>query len=206
MHEFKPVSGNIKYLMVMLHGLASNGADLFNLVPFLSCKLEDVAFIAPDGIAHCDQAPFGYQWFSLKDRSPEIMAKELEIAAPKIMELIDNKAKQYEIDKSNIILFGFSQGAMTSLYLALDQKEPFHSVIACSGALIEPKKINNIKTPICLIHGQEDEVVPYTSMEIATETLTSLKVENESLGIKNLAHSIDIKGIEATIKFIKSRA
>ena len=204
-NEFSPKSGKVKYLMVLLHGVGSNGDDLFNLVPYLADNLEDIYFYSPNAIEECDMAPFGYQWFSLQDRNPSVMKSELERVAPEIKKMISDKAKELSLDDSKVILFGFSQGSMTAMYLALSNKNPYHSVIATSGALIEPSKVQNTRTPICLIHGKEDEVVPFEAMEVVSSRLKELNCEIETLSIDNLAHSIDMQGIRKTIEFIKKR-
>jgi len=204
-NESPAQSGHTKSLMILLHGLGSNGDDLFSLVPYFKKTLPDTHFYAPDGIEPCDMGPFGYQWFSLQDRRAEVTKRELEHAIPAIIKVIDTKKAELGLEDKDVILCGFSQGAMVSLYLALSQKNPYKAIVAFSGALMQPSLIHNIKTPICLIHGKEDAVVPYSNMDAAHKTLKALGVFVDTLGIPNLAHSIDMKGLEAAAKFIQSR-
>jgi len=59
-----------KALVVFLHGVGSNGADLAVLGQHWSALLPDVAFAAPDAPFPFEHA-MGYQWFSLTGITPE---------------------------------------------------------------------------------------------------------------------------------------
>ena len=60
--------GQPRQLVVLLHGVGANGDDLIELAPVLAAVLPGAAFVAPNAPEACDMAPFGYQWFSLRDR------------------------------------------------------------------------------------------------------------------------------------------
>lgn len=194
----------MKKLMIMLHGVGSDGDDLMSLSPFFEKELSDIDFFSPNGIEKCDFAPFGYQWFSLQNRDPHAMIAELRKNAPKVDKMIIDKAAEYGVGKKDIILLGFSQGTMMSLYLALTSDEKYSSVIGFSGAFFPLENPKNIDTPICLIHGDSDEVLPYGNLNYAYETLINFGCKNiEKHLIKNLSHSIDIEGLKIAIDFMK---
>lgn len=201
-HEQKSISGSTKSLMVLLHGLGSNGDDLFSLVPYLAPKLPDTHFFAPDGIESCDMFPAGYQWFSLQDRSHDKIASELARAYPIVSKMIEEKAESLGLTKQNVILFGFSQGTMLSLFMSLSSDESYKAVIGFSGRLYMPEKVQNHKTPICLVHGAEDEVVPIESLAHAKENLEKIGIKIHDLTVPNLVHSIDMMGLEFAMKFL----
>ncbi len=194
-----------KILIVLMHGLGSNGEDLESLIPYLKPHLPNAEFFSPNGIEPCDLFPYGYQWFSLQNREPEAMLKELERTSGAIRNMIETKAKSLSIPLDNIILFGFSQGTMTSLYLALSSEVPYKAVIGFSGSLITPKQIKQKSTPICLIHGTDDDVVPPSAMEEARTQLESEKIKISTFLYRDLAHSIDMRGIKTAIEFIKEQ-
>ena len=197
------LSGNTKTLMVLLHGLGSNGDDLFSLVPYLTPQLPDTHFYSPDGIEPCDMMPFGYQWFSLQDRSPHRLVAELERVTPAISKMIEDKATSLGLTKKDVILFGFSQGTMASLFLSLTSDEPYKAVLGFSGRLFMPSNVTNTKTPICLVHGAEDDVVPAESLSHAKEALEKLGIKVADLTVPNLVHSIDMMGLEFAMKFLR---
>ncbi len=202
-HNQPSLSGKTTTLMVLLHGLGSNGDDLFSLAPYMAPKLPDTHFYSPDGIEACDMVPFGYQWFSLQDRSPHKLTQELERVTPVISKMIEDKAASLGLTKKDVILFGFSQGTMVSLSIALTSDEPYKAVLGFSGRLFMPANVRNTKTPICLIHGAEDDVVPAESLTHAKEALEKLGVKVADLMVPNLVHSIDMMGLEFAMKFLR---
>jgi Phospholipase/Carboxylesterase len=62
--------GAPRQLIILLHGVGADGNDLIALAPVLAERLPNAAFVAPDAPEPCDLAPFGCQWFSLRDRRP----------------------------------------------------------------------------------------------------------------------------------------
>lgn len=203
-YEIAPLNkGAPDSLVVFLHGLGSDGQDLISLVPYFSEALPGVHFFSPDGIEKCDMAPFGYQWFSLRNRDPNILLEELEIKSMKILDLIEEKLNSLQLTFENLILIGFSQGTMLALYLTMAYEMNIKAVVGFSGAFLPPKIIKNNKTPICLIHGTEDEVVPYDNMKQAQERLIGAGVNDiETHGIKNLSHTIDLSGLDFAKNFL----
>lgn len=191
-----------KTLVVLMHGLGSNGEDLESLVPYLKPHLPNTEFFSPNGIEPCDLFPYGYQWFSLQDRSASVMLKELERTSGAIRNMIETKAKSLSITLDNVILMGFSQGTMTSLYLALSSDVPYKALVGFSGSLIMPKVIKQRSIPICLIHGADDDVVPASALEEARAKLESEKIKISTFLYRDLAHSIDMRGLKSAIEFI----
>ncbi len=191
-------------LVILLHGLGSDGNDLINLVPYIQKTMPACYFISPHGIEAYDMAPFGRQWFSLRDRSALVVLKLAKKNAPLINELIKHKQKELNITNKNTILIGFSQGAMIGMYLTLTQREPYGATIAFSGRLLPPTNLINIFTPICLIHGNEDDVVDHKETNNAAKYFTEKQIKHEKLIIDNLAHSIDDKGLKFALQFLKN--
>lgn len=195
-----------KNLMVMLHGYGSNGDDLKSLAPFFETILPDTYFYSPNGIEPCELGVYGFQWFSLLDRSEEAIWNELNQKAEIVSEMIAKKAEELEISADNIILLGFSQGTMLSIYLSLSSQIPYKAAVGYSGRLFVPREVHNTQTPICLIHGKMDDVVPFECLGHAKEGLEKLGINAKILGIENLAHSIDMEGIKFAVKFLKENS
>jgi phospholipase/carboxylesterase len=194
----------VNNLMVMLHGYGSNGDDLASLVPFFEPILHDTEFYSPDGIEACEMGIYGFQWFSLYDRSDDAISKELEAKSEKVRQMIKSKAESLGLTEKDVILLGFSQGTMLSLYLLLSSKVPYKAVIGFSGKLFIPKKVVPASTPVCLIHGKEDDIVPFESIKYAKNQFQKLGVKVEVLEVPNLGHSIDMSGLKFAVDFIKN--
>lgn len=67
-----------------------------------------------------------------------------------------------------------------------------------------PTNLINIFTPICLIHGNEDDVVDHQETNNAAKYFTEKQIKHEKLIIDNLAHSIDDKGLKFALQFLKN--
>lgn len=193
-----------KNLMVLLHGVGSDGHDLIELVSYIQPSLPDYHFISPHGIEPYDMAPYGRQWFSLQDRNPQTISKLLKNNINALQEIITQKQQELGLTNRDTTIVGFSQGAMIGLYLTLINQEPFQCMIAFSGVLFPPTKCINIKTPICLIHGEKDEIVPIDAMYNASHYFAQHNIKYSEHKIAHLGHSIDGKGLEIMLNFIKS--
>jgi phospholipase/carboxylesterase len=203
--ERAPASGGKPTsLIVLLHGLGSDGQDLISLAPFFSGALPHTHFIAPNGPAPCDMAPYGYQWFSLRDWSPQSMLRGAHEAIPALNLFIDAQLKRFALIEDRLAFIGFSQGTMMSLYVSLRRPAPCAAVVGFSGALIGEQGITS-KPPVCLIHGREDGVVPFGAMALAETILKQHSIPVEAHARPGLAHSIDPEGIDIALKFLQVR-
>lgn len=197
-----PPTNTAQKLVVFIHGLGSDGHDLIALAPFFDNSLQDVHYISPHGVEPCDMAPYGRQWFSLMDRTPSIVQDLAVKNTPHLEEIIKNKQQDLGLTNKDTILIGFSQGTMIGTYLTLSQDEPFAALVAYSGRLIPPANISNKKTPICIIHGMDDEVVDVEESKKMAKFFDEEEIQNEILIIENLHHSIDNKGIKFASDFL----
>ncbi len=115
-YTHSPKSGaKPRSIVIMLHGLGANGADLIDLARYWEDALPDTVFVSPDAPFPCDMAPVGFQWFSLQDRNPETMLEGIKIAEPILNDFISKTLEQYGLPDEKLALLGFSQGTMMSL-------------------------------------------------------------------------------------------
>lgn len=195
-----------KQLIILLHGLGSDGNDLIGLVPAMCNYFPYANFIAPNAPFPCDMAPSGYQWFSLQDRSAAPILTGAQYVAPILDHFITQQQKRFGLDDQSTALVGFSQGTMMSLHAGLRRKESLGGILGYSGALVAPKILGKeirSKPSVCLIHGTGDDVVPFEQLTEAKEMLTSCGVEVETHTRHGLGHSIDEYGLEAGVRFLQ---
>jgi phospholipase/carboxylesterase len=196
---FGPASeGPAKQLVVLLHGVGADGDDLIGLAPILSQALPDAEFLAPNAPEPCDMAPFGYQWFSLQDRSPERIEAGVRAAAPLVDAFIDEHCQARQIAPDRVALLGFSQGCMMSLFVGLRRQSAVAAVVGYSGVLVAPQKLADeivSRPPVLLVHGEADPVVPFQMLAAAQGGLEAVDVEVQAVGRPGLGHGIDEEGI-----------
>lgn len=198
--------GKAEQLVVFLHGVGADGNDLIALAPMLSQILPDAQFISPDAPEPCDMAPYGFQWFSLRNWSHEAMLRGVEGIAPVLNDFLDGQLAELGLSDENLAVVGFSQGTMTALYSALRRKNPVACIVGFSGAMIGAENLEHeIKSrpPVCLIHGDSDPVVPFEAMAVAEAALNEAKVPVETHIREGLAHGIDPEGIQFAAHFLK---
>ena len=128
--------GPARQLVVLLHGVGADGDDLIQLAPVLAPMLPGAAFVAPNAPEPYDMAPFGYQWFSLRDRRPEALLLGVQAAAPQLDAFLDAELERYRLADHQLAILGFSQGAMLALQVAPRRARPLAAILGYSGALI----------------------------------------------------------------------
>ena len=201
--EYKIKGGTPRHLVILLHGYGSNKDDLITIAPELAKSIPDAHFISPNAPFEFEGGlPNAFQWFSLIDRTYEKMLKGARLAAEILKPFIFKQLERFGLSESNLALVGFSQGAMLSIHITLSYDLKPKCIIGYSGAFI-PDQIKQKHSNILLVHGQDDEVVPFSKMEDAKRLLTASGITVRSIGCQNLAHGINKEGIEAGAEFLK---
>ncbi len=202
----KPRAGGApKQLVILLHGWGADGPNLIDLADMFAPVLPDAQFIAPNAPQVCEVNPYGYQWFSLVDRQPQHMLAGVRGAADVLNHFMDEQLKALSLDNGKLALVGFSQGTMVGLQVAMRRTPPIAALVGFSGALIGAETLPTeiaARPPVCLIHGEADDVVPFPSLKHAAEALKSHGVPGESHPRPFLGHSIDMEGIKIAGEFL----
>ena len=210
-YRHKPAAGGLSsHLVVFLHGYGADGKDLIDLAKPFGMALPNASFISPDAPHPCAMSPQGRQWFPIEEIPMGAIKASLDL-----LDLIQNEAKKLSLTFKDVILIGFSQGAMMSMQCLLINHEQLGAIIGYSGTLKEENldaandQIVNGKhkfsdTPVLLVHGEQDEVVPFQSLEKSKNLLNKIGFNIQTLSRKNLAHGIDPEGISRGMEFLKS--
>lgn len=205
-YEHAPKSVKPKQIVFLLHGVGSNGRDLISLAPMWAESLPDAIFISPDAPFHCDMVPpnypDSYQWFSLQDRDPQRMLSGVKEVFPIVEEFIDSQVARFGVQHDKVAMVGFSQGTMTSLYVAPRLKYKIAGVLGYSGALLWEDNVTQ-KPPIHLVHGEADDVVSVGAWYAARDALMKNGFAFSGHTTLGLAHSIDMDGIHSGSAFLK---
>jgi phospholipase/carboxylesterase len=195
-----------KQLAVLLHGVGSNGQDLLGLAELWQPLLPDCAFISPDAHEAYDMAPFGRQWFSLRDRDAAKMDAGVERARRAVDMYLDGLLNEFSLPSNRLALIGFSQGTMVSLYAGVRRKEKIAGILGYSGALLGADTLHDsiqTRPPIVLVHGTMDDVVPMAASRFAEQVLKKEGCDVELHLCEGLGHSIDNAGLNAGSAFLQ---
>lgn len=195
-----------KQIILLLHGLGADCHNLINLAPVLIPNNESTTlFVSVNAPFPYDFAPYGYQWFSLRDWDEKRIIAEVMHASNLLAEYITNLVKRYNLSLSDLIVIGFSQGAMMALYTGLRLEERLKGIASLSGRLLNAATLQDeIKSRprVLITHGRFDQVVPYSCLEEARYYLEQNKVPTE-VYTSEAGHYIDFVAIEKIKAFIK---
>lgn len=191
-----------KQLVVFLHGVGADGKDLISLGGMWRSRLPQAAFVSPDAPQAYDMAPFGRQWFSLRERTPSALLAGAQETRGLFETYLKKLATDLKVPLSKTALVGFSQGTMMALYTGLRLDETLAGILGYSGALLSDEGIT-AKPPVTLVHGKQDDVVPAAASQMATLQLETAGVKTALHLCDNLGHGIDDKGLAIGAAFLQ---
>lgn len=145
-------------LVLAFHGAGSHARGMPKLTGLNKCA-DQHSFIVvyPDGLnTHWNDGNGGKTKAELED---------VEF----VKAMLNAINKTYKVDKARIYAVGMSNGGFFSQYLALNMPDTF-SAVASVGASLEMPMYTKLKpekaVSVLLIHGDDDDVVPFTGGSI----------------------------------------
>tara|TARA_B100001057_G_C22791526_1_gene927822 strand:+ start:579 stop:1229 length:651 start_codon:yes stop_codon:yes gene_type:complete len=202
------IKDKIKNAIVLLHGYGGDGADISSVAYSWKRFIDNTVFLCPDGHEICKLNPNGFQWFDLSLDNNDYIIAEVKKAEIILIKYLEQIKKKYNLNNSQIILSGFSQGCMMSINLGLICNQSFKSVIGFSGKIIDKQDLEEriiSRTDMLLFHGDADEVVPPSSLLEAKDFLQRNKINVEINMINNCSHHIPIEALSSALKYIKKK-
>ena len=163
-------------VLFLIHGYGASDADLFGFADYLPDHLHIFSLNAPHAL------PMGgFAWYSLNFDAAQSKVEDIEQARESLVlieNFIDDTLKKYPVDRENVTLFGFSQGAILSYALGLNTPK-ITNVLALSGYLNENllKTPTHTKTRFFISHGTEDQIILFDWARKAPETLEKLNIK-----------------------------
>jgi phospholipase/carboxylesterase len=207
-----PLSGELRSVVVFLHGYGANGADLLGLADPLAEHMPDTLFLAPDAPEQCVGNPMGFQWFPIPwidGSSEEEAERSMRAAVDDLNAFLDAVMVDEDILPEQLLLLGFSQGTMMSLHVAPRREDAVAGVVGFSGRLLEPEVLADevqVRPPVLLLHGDQDDVVPPQSLPEAADALQKAGFTDVYAHImKGTAHGIAPDGLSVALAFMRDR-
>jgi len=205
-----------KKLIFMLHGYGDNAANFMHLANPIDKDEWGVQYVALNAPEFITGNFMGYQWFDLYPNGIYIaeagpkelqqIQKEINKVIIRIVDTIKHYCSSLNLNLSDCILMGFSQGGIMTFEVANFLKEKLAGLVILSGRIIKEDSINNSvlqQTPIFISHGERDEVISIKSFHNSTDYLSTNKCNFESHILPLDEHNISPEAIILLQNFIK---
>jgi phospholipase/carboxylesterase len=214
--EYMKVDNQGKTAICIFHGYGASMMDLYDLSSVISTNFKADWFFPngfiplnmgmgmmarawfPIDMQALEQAMIAGEYRDFSDNYPE----EFQFAIDKCQGFVDFLKTKYE----NIVIGGFSQGAMISSHLSLKNADVTKALLLLSGNLIGSKQLleltNDSKPfPFFQSHGKEDTVLGFRHAMSLYELLKLGGHEGEFVAFKG-GHEIPEVVIDKTSKFL----
>ena len=173
-----PVTASV----IFLHGLGADGHDLASLAAEMN--LDGVRFVFPHAPIRPVTINGGYRMRAWYDIVGADITHEQDSAGMRASEQQVRALIQRELDRGiaadRVVLAGFSQGGAMALHTGLRYPQRLAGMLAlsCYVPLADSVEAEvhgaNSQTPIMMLHGTEDDIVPLAAGERSRRLLTSL--------------------------------
>jgi len=193
-------------IVVILHGYGANASDVLPLSYSWARYLPRTLFIAPHAPEVCEtSSQDGLQWFSLKNYDFKRIWSRIENLTSFFKNLLEPSLQEHHLSMNQVAFVGFSQGAS----VALTQTIYFlgiQAALAYAGILVpSPDEMRvPFRKKLCLVHGDQDMIVPIAYLKEAQDFLKKKAIPFESWICRDLDHGISAFGAEKGRLFLKN--
>lgn len=169
-------SDNIRAVWILIHGYAQLASDFLMEFNFINSK--DTLLAAPEGLSrfYFRNKP-GASWMTKEDRENEISDY-----VNYLNELTVRIKTDFEIDKSEFNLLGFSQGVHTAVRFFINGNHFFDNLILCSSDFPKDadfpllrEKLSDSK--LYYIHGTSDPVISNSTFSNSVNLLNENNID-----------------------------
>lgn len=169
-------------IIICCHGYGANAENMSffpSQIPFTTCK---PTWIFPHGIVRIDSIGIGRAWFELDidtlmalnhqygySKDANIRQSYTELFSGQLdrpYQALGNLIEELNQPTQNIVIGGFSQGAMLTTHTLLHARKSYRGGMILSGCLLESQGWEDQAkvveaTPILQTHGLLDDIVAY---------------------------------------------
>jgi phospholipase/carboxylesterase len=206
---------------VLLHGFGAPGDDLVALAGALDAPVRYVFPEAPLALG----APYSdaRAWWLLdlarmeddqrrgvvRDRRDEL-PDGLPEARAQVVRLIAELEARFSLAADQLVLGGFSQGAMLALDVALHRDRPPAGLLLMSGTLVaestwQPRMASLAGVPVMLSHGRRDALLSFSVAEVLRDRLIAAGAKVDWQPFAG-GHEIPMTVVAAAARLLRARS
>ncbi|MDF2691583.1 MAG: carboxylesterase [Gammaproteobacteria bacterium] len=205
-----------KAAVIWMHGLGSDANDFVPAIEALSLADQyQMRFVLPHAPIQPVSLNAGMMmraWYDINSLDRDLHRQDAEgihRSFEAISHLIDQQISQ-GIPSHKIIVGGFSQGGAIALYTGLCYAKPLAGIMGLSTYLplseiiTQKRHPENANAPILLIHGTEDEVIPFEYAEASREALLAMNYSVNWQAYR-MGHSVCTEELFVIAKWLAER-
>jgi phospholipase/carboxylesterase len=203
--EYVPSGSEAKGLplAIFLHGRGSDAKDLAELAPALDGGYHFLFPDAPRPFEIFRNYSQGFTWFDGLPPTAESIRQSREL----LVKFIGEMTERYGTELGRTVLGGFSQGGMMSIDVGFRLPSPLAGIVVMSGATFEsdlPPIGERATTPVLVIHGVDDDVIPVNAARRTRAILSEHGIEAEYEEFP-MGHWVTPESIAVVKKFLGVR-
>ena len=202
--EWLPAEGNPEQLILLLHGWGSEAMAMAPLAQALRSAFPQAAVLAPNAPSAHERGGPTRQWYSIAGLTPEVWAERVATVLPGLQTWVRAQQQRLGVGPAATALGGFSQGAIVSLALALQDDGIAGRVLAFGGRLVVEPQAAPRHTTVHLFHGADDKVLPVEGARQALVWLGELQGDATLDIAHGVGHELHPALIDCALHRLKS--
>ena len=177
----RPATGPDPSLLLLLHGIGSNEADMFELAPTLPSNVHVLSLRAPYKIEQGAYAWFGVQ--RTPDGQRRIDALQERESRFLVCDLAQSAARQLDVPTDRLIIGGFSQGGIMALSILLTYPLRLRGAMVLHGRLLPEVEAEVAPhgafagKALWVSHGNADRIMPLADAQAIRAIVSTLPLE-----------------------------
>jgi phospholipase/carboxylesterase len=182
-HLFRPAdpAAEAPWLLILLHGVGSNEADLFGLAPAVPGRFHVLSLRAPYRMG---ADAFGWFTFAVRPDGHRVIDADQELTSRTLLaQVIGSAADQLTVPAERVVVGGFSQGGIMSLSLLLTRPALMAAALVMHSRLLP--EVESLTAPVEELHGRRlwvshgtvDPVIPLVNAHHIRDRVRDLPIE-----------------------------
>ena len=203
-------NSNITYtVLIMMHGYGGNHNNFATLTTGL--QESNIIFVAPQATYPFEtiitrEPSFSWAIFDSEYEKENNNEHNFSLVSSYILKLTEEIKTKYKVDK--VFLAGFSQGGFHTLAIGTTNPNIFNGLICFGGGIsddvVDEELALGKATPVLIVHGEQDFVVPY---EYGTNAMERLKNAGYDVSLYNFkgGHTVSRDAFEKAINWLRNK-
>jgi phospholipase/carboxylesterase len=207
-------------LVVLMHGFGAPGTDLVPLAREMAGP-PGTRFVLPEApLVLPPELGAGRAWWLIdimrmqlalmtgrvRDLTREV-PEGMQSAREHVLALLEALDAELSLDRSKLVLGGFSQGAMLACDVALRTSEPLAGLLLMSGTFLAadewtPLMPSRAGLPVLMSHGRQDPLLPFELAEQLRDALREAGLPVTWVPFEG-GHGIAPSALDAASKLIR---